>query len=164
MTLSIILAMDKNSEPSPAQHLHHSGGEAHLLREVVRTSQAMMNGFSRAVGIPASRLALMREMFLASPDGVGTVKLARQLGIDAAAVTRLVKEMEAERLIVRRADSADGRRSYIRLSAKGIKTFEQLHNRGHELERAMSSVINAEDMAVAIKVLGSLRAFLENLG
>jgi DNA-binding MarR family transcriptional regulator len=152
-----------NSEPSLAAHLHHTGEEAHLLREILRTTQVIMNGFSRAVGMSASRLALMRELVNASPDGIGVLKLARQLGIDAAAVTRLVKQMEEERLIVRRADIKDGRRCYIRLSAKGVKTFEQVHNKGHELERSMSSVISADDIVVATKVLANLRTFLENL-
>ena len=150
-------------EASFIARLHDSGDEAHLLREIVRTNQALVSGFSRAVGMSASRLALMRLLALASPEGAGILKLARQLGINAAAVTRLVKAMEAERLIVRRADAEDGRRTYIRLSAKGMKTFERLHGHGHELERSLSSIISAGDMSVAVKVLVSLRAFLENL-
>jgi DNA-binding MarR family transcriptional regulator len=56
--------------------------------------------------------------------GVGITALARHLEIDAAAVTREVQELEGERLIRRRADARDGRRSYVRLSPKGRKLFE----------------------------------------
>ena len=62
--------------------LHHNGDEPHLLREIVRTHQVLMTGFSREVGMPASRFALMR--ILANNEGVGVMALARQLGINAA--------------------------------------------------------------------------------
>ncbi len=131
------------------------------MREIVRTNQALINGFSRIVGMPASRLVLMRELANASPDGIGVLEIARQLGINAAAITRLVKEMDGQGLIKRRADGRDARRSYITLSAKGTRTFEQLHARGHELEQSLAAAISAEDVAVAVKVLGVVRTSLE---
>ena len=41
-----------------AFELHHAGDEPHLLREIMRTQQAVINVFSRQVGMPAARLAL----------------------------------------------------------------------------------------------------------
>lgn len=149
--------------PFPDERLLHAGGESRLLREVIRTSQVLMSGFSRVVGVSASRLALMRLLAKGSPEGAGTVKIARQLGIDAAAVTRLAKEMEKDRLVVRRADTEDHRRSYFRLSAKGMRTAQRLHKQGHELERSLDKAIGAADIAVAIKVLTSLRVLMEDL-
>ena len=32
--------------------LHHTGDEPHLLREIMRTHQAVLNVFSRQVGMP----------------------------------------------------------------------------------------------------------------
>ncbi|MDY0002784.1 MAG: MarR family transcriptional regulator [Polyangia bacterium] len=140
--------------------LHHRGDEPHLLREVFRTYQVLMSGFARMTGIPASRFALMR--LLAFSEGVvGVTDLARQLGINSAAVTRQVQELERERLITRRADSRDGRRSYVRLSAKGRKLFEEIHERTHELERSLSVVIGDGEMRGAAMVLSKLRTFVE---
>ncbi len=152
-----------NDSTPLVKRLRHTGGEAHLLREIVRTHQVLMNGFSRAVGMTASRLALMRLLALAPAEGVGTMKCARQLGIDASAVTRLVKEIEAERLVVCRADAEDRRRKYIKLSAKGVRTFEEIHQRVHELERSLASVVKANEVTVAVRVLASLRNFIEGL-
>jgi DNA-binding MarR family transcriptional regulator len=143
------------------EELHHKGDEPHLLREIVRTHQVLMNGFTRQVGIPSSRFVLMRLLALAAPGSVGIMEIARQLDVNAAAVTRLVKEMEEKRLVLRRADPGDGRRSYVRLSARGMQVFENLHNQSHGLERALSSVITAEEMTVAVKVLRALRSFVE---
>jgi hypothetical protein len=77
--------------------LQHRGDEPHLLREVFRTYQVLLSGFARKTEMPASRFALMR--LLANSEGdVGVTDLARQLGINPAAVTRQVQELEREGL------------------------------------------------------------------
>src|SRR4030042_962676 len=96
MTYAIIATMGTLKTASIAD-LHHKSDEPHLLREIIRTHQVLMAGFSREVGMPASRLELMR--LLASADGdVGVMELARHLGINAAAVRRQVQGMEGEGL------------------------------------------------------------------
>jgi DNA-binding MarR family transcriptional regulator len=144
------------------EQTQHRGDEPHLLREVVRTYQVLMVGFSRKIGMPASRFALMRLLAFTEGD-VGVMDLARQLGVNAAAVTRQLQELESEQLIRRRADTRDGRRSHVRLSPKGRKLFEEIHERSHELERSLSSVLGAEEMRSAAMVLAKLRSFVEDL-
>jgi DNA-binding MarR family transcriptional regulator len=139
---------------------NHRGDEPHLFREVSRTYQVLVNGFSREFGMPASRFALMRLLAFSS-GSTGVMDLARQLGVNAAAVTRQVQEMESEGLVRRRSDPKDGRRSYLTLSPKGRRLAVEIHERGHEMERALSSVLGAEEMALAATVLVRLRAFLE---
>lgn len=119
-----------------------------------------MAGFARMTGTPASRFALMRLLAFSERD-LGVTDLARQLGINAAAVTRQVQELERERLVTRRADSRDGRRSYVRLSAKGRHLFEEIHERTHELERSLSVVIGEGEMRSAALVLSKLRTFVQ---
>jgi DNA-binding MarR family transcriptional regulator len=150
------------SKTTSFDETHHRGDEPHLLREVFRTYQVLMAGFSRKTGMPASRFALMRLLALAESD-VGVMDLARQLGVNASAVTRQVQELEREQLLRRNADSRDGRRSYVRLSPKGRKVFEQIHERTHDLERSLSSVLGAEEMQSAAVVLAKLRTFVEGL-
>jgi DNA-binding MarR family transcriptional regulator len=141
--------------------LHHAGDEPHLLHEIMRTHQAALNVFSRQVGMPAARLALMRFIAIRHPEPVGIMEIARQLGINAAAVTRQVKAMESERMVERSADARDGRRSYVNLTADGLRIFEQLHERAHAFEQALSTAVSAEDMAAAVRVLVHVRAALE---
>ena len=143
--------------------LRHRGDEPHLLREIVRTYQLLLAGISRETGMPASRFTLMRLLAVSESD-LGVMDLARQLGVNAAAVTRQVQELERARLVARRADPRDGRRSYVRLSPKGRALFGKIHERNHELERALSSVLGKREQAVAVAVLGKLRGFLEGLG
>lgn len=149
-----------DSDASDVAGLAHRGDEPHLLREVFRTYQVLMSGFARQMGMPASRFALMRLLAL-SDNGVGISDLARRLGINPAAVTRQVQELEAGHLVKRRADARDGRRCYVTLSAKGRRQFEEIHERTHELERSLSSALGAGAMAAAATTLANLRTFIE---
>lgn len=143
--------------------LHHTGDEPHLLREIMRTQQAVLNVFSRQVGTPVARLSLMRLLATCQPEAVGIMWIARQLGINAAAVTRQVKAMEDERLVERCADARDGRRRHVKLTTDGLRIFGQLHERAHILERALCSTFSAEDLSVVVRVLSQVRAALEEL-
>jgi DNA-binding MarR family transcriptional regulator len=69
--------------------------------------------------------------------------------------------MATDGLVRRRADSRDLRRSYVRLSPKGLEMFEQLHGRSHELERRLASVLDRRDVETTVRVLATLRSFLE---
>jgi DNA-binding MarR family transcriptional regulator len=146
--------------PAQAEGLHHRGDEPHLLRDIVRTHQVLMAGFSRAVGVPAARFAVMRLLVNAERE-IGIMDLARQLGVNAAAVTRQVQEMAAAGLVRRRADPRDKRRHYLKLTPKGLRLFGQIHDRTHVLERRLSTVITAEEMAAATQTLAKLRALVE---
>jgi DNA-binding MarR family transcriptional regulator len=142
--------------------LQHRGDEPHLLREVIRTHQVLMNSFTRIVGMPASRFALMRLLAIATAD-TGVMELARQLGVNAAAVTRQVQELERLRLVQRHADPTDGRRSFVRLSPQGAELFAELHQRSHDLERALSALISPAEIAATVAVLARLREFVEEI-
>ena len=138
----------------------HHGGELHLLREIVRTHQVMMNAFSREIGVPASQATLMRLIAIAK-TGIGVTDLADELGINAAGVTRQVQLLEAEGLVRRRTDNRDGRRNYVSLSVRGEKLFRELHERSHELEGFLVAAVGAEEMAAAADVLAKLRERVE---
>jgi DNA-binding MarR family transcriptional regulator len=140
--------------------LEHSGDESHLLREIYRTNQAMFNNVSRIMGASASRVALVRLLATDMPDGGGVMEIARRLGINAAAVTRLVKELEEQKWVRRRGDAADARRTHISLTAKGQKRVREIHERMHAFERSFDERIGTEDVRTTVRVLSEVRAAL----
>jgi len=142
------------------ERLHHRGDEPHLFREVFRTCQVLSNGFSRKLGMPSARFGLMRTLVGLEGD-TGVMDLARRLGINPAAVTRQVQELERDGLVRRRPDARDGRFSYIDISPKGQKMFEKIHGRIHEFENSAAAAIGAEEMRNAARTLQRLRAFVE---
>lgn len=153
--------MTKRPTPADWAREHHRGGEPHLLREVMRLHQALLAVFSREVGLAASRLSLLRTLAIAGPSGIGVMALARQLGVDAAAVSRQVAALEREGLIERRADPRDARRSALRLAARGVRAFEAVHDRAHEFERSLTSVVSEEELEAAARVLARVREVVE---
>jgi DNA-binding MarR family transcriptional regulator len=134
----------------------------HLVAEIMRIHQLLMTGFPRETGIPASQFAVMR-LLASSDNGLGTMDLARVLGVNAAAVTRQLQALEREGLVRRRADARDGRRSYVQLSAAGVDRFEKIHARAHDLERHLSSAVGPRNLATATRTLARVRARLESL-
>lgn len=157
------VAMNSLRTTSPHRKTSRPEGDAHLLREVMRTHQAVLSVFSREVGMPASRLALMRLLAISPAERLGIMAIARQLGVNAAAVTRQVQEMEKERLVVRRGDARDKRRIAIQLSTKGRKVFQTLHHRSHKLERSLLAMVTQEEVRVTARVLATVRAVLHSL-
>jgi DNA-binding MarR family transcriptional regulator len=145
--------------PTP-ERLGHAGDELHLLREIVRTHQTLVAGFSRKIGQPAARFALTRLLATAC-EPVGIMDLARSLGVNAAAVTRQIKELEAQGLVERFDDPQDGRRSRLRLSPQGMQLFMTMHERSHALERAFAAAVGPDNVRTAMEVLAQLRDFLD---
>ncbi len=143
--------------------LHHLGDESHLIKEIMGTHQALLNVFSREVGMPAARLTLMRLLAIGHQEKLGIMQIARRLGIDAAAVTRQVKEMETDELIERMADPRDARRSYVRLTPEGLRLFQQLHEKAHDFEKSLTSVISQKDIITTVGVLSQLQRVLEGM-
>ncbi len=140
---------------------HHAIEDSHLLREIMRVHQAILGVVSREVGAPASRLLILRALANAGPSGIGIMALARRLGVDAAAVSRQVSELESDRLVERRRDEADARRSLVRLTPKGLRAFEEVHERAHTFERSLTAIIDPADLVTAVKVLAEVRRALE---
>jgi DNA-binding MarR family transcriptional regulator len=147
--------MQKKLEKFLSAHCYDD--QEHLPHEIMRAYQAMLSIFSREVGMPATRLALLRIIAISHPQGIGVMELARRLEVNASAVTRLVKEMEAERLIGRFPDSKDGRRIYVKLVPEGLQILEKLHKRAHEMETRLCKAIDPTDLATTIRVLSQVR-------
>jgi DNA-binding MarR family transcriptional regulator len=137
------------------------GDQIHLLHEIMKVHQALLSVFSRVVGMPSSRLDLLRLLVVSYPEGIGIMDLAKRLGINAAAVTRQVKEIEAEHLISRYPDSSDGRRNYVKLTPEGVQKLEKFHQRGQEFETRLCKAISPNDMAATARVLAQVRAAIE---
>lgn len=135
-------------------------GESPLLREIIRTHQVLMRAFTQTIGMPPSRVVLMR--LLAKMDGkVTSSDLARQLGTKASLVTRQLGEMEADGLIRKHPDPSDRRRSHFQLSPRGQKAFRASHVRSRQLEQALLSKLGRKETTIATDVLARLRRCIE---
>ena len=135
---------------------HHARHESPLFRELMRTHQAVGSTFVRCVGEPAGRLALM-PLLAAFPGRFGTNELARRLGVDPAAITRQLKELEAEGLVTRSAHSTDRRRTTVALTRAGMEVSRGIHGYGRAYEQALAAEVSKRDVESAIRVLQAMR-------
>ncbi len=135
----------------------------HLLREIFRAHQVLLTAFSRQVGVPAARLTVLRLLAVSKGDKLGVNEIGRRLGIDPAAVTRQVAEMVRRGLVARQPDPADKRRIILRLTGRGRRLFEQVHQRVHQLEGILEEKVGEAETATATRVLVVVRTTIEEL-
>jgi len=158
------IRMEEHEWSGEVAGLQHKGGEPHLIFEIMRTHHALVNFFSRKVGLPFSRVTLLRLLARTTPAEMGILEIARRLRVNGAAVTRQIKEMEKLGLVRRAPDERDGRRYPVKLTTKGRKLFEQIHQRQHDFERYFASgELTPEELQVAAKVLFRMRSVLEKM-
>ncbi len=150
--------------PDRDAELHHKGDESHLLKEIMRTHQALLNVFSREVGMPAARLSLMRILAIGHHEKLGIMQIARRLRHRRGrSHSAQVQAMDANGLVERFADPTDDRRSFVRLTPEGVRLFQQLHERAHQFEESITSVVSQKDIETTVRVLSQLRGALEGM-
>jgi DNA-binding MarR family transcriptional regulator/GNAT superfamily N-acetyltransferase len=74
---------------------------------------------------------------LAHRDQPTASEIARDLGLDAGYLSRILRGFAASGLVRRRRSSADGRRTLLELTARGRRTFRGLDQRSQADVRAM---------------------------
>ncbi len=167
MISSNILVMDERRRQDSVDKglfRHEEGGDyPHLLREVLLTYRRLLRQISAETGLTGSQFELMRELALAG--GRSTVSaLARELGADPAAVSRLVAGLHKDGLVARVTDDRDGRRRPVVLSKEGRRFMKTFHARAHEREAALASALDPQTAEAAIRALRDLREALDVAG
>lgn len=96
-----------------ADRLHSAA--IHLLRRL-RTEDDV-------TGLSAPRLSALSVIVFTGPIGLGELAAAEQ--VRPPTMSRLVKELEADGLVIRETDAADRRRRWIRATKKGERLLQE---------------------------------------
>lgn len=136
---------------------HTPGTEyLHLLREVLLTYRQLLKQLTIETGLSGAQFEVLRELALA--DGHSTASaLARGLGVDPAAISRLVAGLERDGLVARTRDERDGRRQPVVLTEEGRHLMVAFHAEAHKRESALASGLDPQSVETAIEVLRTLR-------
>jgi DNA-binding MarR family transcriptional regulator len=141
---------------------HGSGpNQFHLLREVFLTHRQLMRRLSAETGLSGAQFEVMRE--LARADGCSSVSvLARDLGVDPAAIFRLVAGLSEVGFVSRERDPRDKRRQPVMLTDKGRDLMLAFHQKAHDGESTLTGALDPESVKSATRVLKALREALES--
>lgn len=91
--------------------------ESCILEKLQLLNTRVSTAFSGCAGISASRFRLLQELF--TTEEIGQSALQKLLGIDGAAVTRHLKQLETNGFVTRRSSPEDNRITLVRLTEHG---------------------------------------------
>jgi DNA-binding MarR family transcriptional regulator len=132
-----------------------------LLFEQGAVMRAAKTAFQRRVGISEARLHMLGILYLFGE--LSQAELQRHLGVDGAAVTRQVKQLESEELLSRRADPADNRFTLVTLTPEGRERLREVARTAREFFVMSLEGVSAEDLACMRRVMTRMRANMENM-
>lgn len=94
-------------------------GEPSILDQLHHLYSQMNTAMGHCTGVSPSRLRLLQQLY--HHEEISQTALQKELQIDSAAITRQLKQLEAEGIITRRTNPEDNRITLVQLSGLGRK-------------------------------------------
>jgi len=129
--------------------------EESLVQALARTHHEVGVAFEREAGMSRSRMHLLAS--LRAADEMTQSALQELLGVDGAAITRQVKQLEADGVVQRRADPEDHRYTLVTLTPQGRKLADAVVRKRDAFEARLATAAPAKDLAALTKTLEKLR-------
>lgn len=115
----------------------------YIFEMLLLLNKQISSKFERCAGISASRLQLLCRLY--QVEEISQTLLQKEIGIDAAAVTRHLKQLEANAMVIRRTKPEDNRVTLVSLTDYGrerMMTFRQ--ERSQFVDRLLQSFDETE--------------------
>ena len=121
-----------------------------------RVSQDIAALYSRRFGLSITE---WRVMAVLGPERtLSASQVSERTAMDKVAVSRAVSGLLEKKILVRQTDPADGRRSSLKLSAKGYAVFDQIVPLALAYERRILSHLEAHEQDHLLAILNKLEA------
>ncbi|ARM89091.1 MarR family transcriptional regulator protein [Rhizobium sp. CIAT894] len=98
---------------------------------------------------------------IGSHEGISATALVRDLHLDAAYLSRILKRFRAEGLIETSPDPADLRSQIIKITDRGHEEFEELGRRANAQIAARFDTLASGEPEAAVRAMGTIRALLD---
>jgi len=136
---------------------------------MIEQVRAFNRFYTRRIGVISERLldsafslAEMRVLYeLAHRDAPTASDLARDLGLDAGYLSRILRRFEARRYVTRRRSAADRRHSALHLTAKGRAAFAPLEQRTSDAVGAMIQHLGDGEQRHLAAAMGTITRLLD---
>jgi DNA-binding MarR family transcriptional regulator len=149
-----------NSPTSPAPAAASAERET-VPQQITRTYYALLPVFERHMGMSRARWHVLKRVFLEGQ--ISQARLQSHLEVDGAAITRQVKQLEAQGLISRAADPQDNRYTLVTLTAAGRELAEGLMVVRNSFEAKVIAGMSDDDVAALRRSLNHIRANLASM-
>jgi len=136
-----------------------------LPMSLLRAREAVMRQFRpslRRHDLTEQQWRILRA--LAAIDAIEVTELARTAFLLGPSLSRILRDLEARRLIERRIAKADLRRGVVSISEKGVKLMEVVAPSSEAIYAAITKRYGARRLAELQDMLGALEASLAGLG
>ena len=133
-----------------------------VLINLIRTDSLVTTALSRRFRRHGLSLSGFNAMVIIrqAPQGVNPREIADRLLVTRAAVTAILDALEAKGLIRRAPSGADGRMTLIAITPAGKRLLDSILPEHFAAERAMASVLGANEKELLISLLGRLQLHL----
>jgi DNA-binding MarR family transcriptional regulator len=132
--------------------------DATVLQQLARSYYDLLAAFERAMGVSRARWLVLAQLLRA--ERLTQAELTTRLRVDAAAVTRQVKQLEQEQRVSRWPDPADNRFTLVALTAAGRALAAELQHRRLLFDTIALEGIDEADLAAMERCLAQIRANL----
>lgn len=130
-----------------------------VFEDIARFRGILFDGLLKPHDITMSQgwavLTLIRE------NGLRQADLAERLNIGTVTTSKLIDRLEARGFVERRADPGDRRSKRIFASAKARQLLDIMTETQRQVDAVANAGIDAEDLAVTMRVLGQMRQNLK---
>jgi DNA-binding MarR family transcriptional regulator len=137
-----------------------AGGDS-LLQHLSQTYHETVTAFERHMGMTRARWAILNR--LSREEQMTQATLAQRLRVDAAAITRQVKQLEAEGLVTRWSHPEDNRFTLVALTPQGRSFVEELRSKRNAFEGIATTGLSEEDILHMRRCLVHMRHNVESL-
>jgi homoprotocatechuate degradation regulator HpaR len=166
------MARKKSPNNSGSSGAGHAAGRRVPMRDfsrslpmsLLRAREAVMRQFRpslRQHGLTEQQWRILRA--LAAVDAIEVTELAHVAFLLGPSLSRILRDLEARRLIERRLAKADLRRSVVSISAKGLKLMEAVAPSSEAIYAAITKRYGAGKLAELQDMLGELERDLSEL-
>ncbi len=125
-----------------------------LVRVVNLTARPFVETLARAHKLSLNEWRVM--VVLASHPGVAASDLALATGLDKMSISRAIAALSRHGRIIKKADSRDGRRTLLRLSAAGQRVYQAIGARAKVREAQLFGGIGAAELDQLDQLLDKL--------
>jgi DNA-binding MarR family transcriptional regulator len=126
-----------------------------LVQQIARAYFEILPVFERYVGMSKTRWGILKQLWRAGELSQAT--LQQHLRVDGAAITRQVKQLEEEGLVLRRPDPDDNRFTLVALTDAGLHLATGLAGKRESFEALVTAGISEEDIALMRRCLQQIR-------